>query len=600
MPLRDDLLNPISESNPSGENLRYAPVYDKIKEARRQDDDAPQGEWQRERKVADYVLVMKLAGDSLATKTKDLQLAAWLTEALLQRENIGGLLAGLRLIKGLIENFWDTLYPPLEDGDSELRATPLDWVGSRLDQAVREAPLTRTGYGFFKYKESRAVGYEADTVDNDTKAEARNTAIAEGKLTAEEFDSAFAATPKAFYQQLVADYEASLEIIEELKVLCEEKFGDFAPSFTRLRDALEEVRHTANGLLQKKRETDPDEAPEPSEEEETTAEAAEEEPAEQEERPKRSVKAGKVTTAEPVDREDAIGRIVVVASFLRKEDPYSPAPYLLLRGLRWGELRAAGTPPDPNLLEPPSTKTRQELRRLANESNWSELLERAELAMGEPCGRAWLDLQRHVVRACEEQGSYYDPIAHAIKSELRALLHDIPDLPSATLTDDTPAANGETQKWLNELAAAENSSPTHAPSMDEDDAGEQAGEPVVDSFELAMQAARSGRAQEGIEILSGEIARQNSGRGRFQRKLQLAQLCISIGHEPIAKSILEELGRTIERHQLEEWEASEVVAHALGMLYACMQKLDGDPVEKQKLYARICRLDPMQALVVSR
>ena len=46
MPLRDDILNPIPGDNPSGENLRYAPVYDKIKEARRQDDDAPQGQWQ--------------------------------------------------------------------------------------------------------------------------------------------------------------------------------------------------------------------------------------------------------------------------------------------------------------------------------------------------------------------------------------------------------------------------------------------------------------------------------------------------------------------------------------------------------------------------
>jgi type VI secretion system protein ImpA len=49
MPLRDDLLNPIPGENPSGASLRYEPVYDKIKEARREDDDAPQGEWAHER-----------------------------------------------------------------------------------------------------------------------------------------------------------------------------------------------------------------------------------------------------------------------------------------------------------------------------------------------------------------------------------------------------------------------------------------------------------------------------------------------------------------------------------------------------------------------
>jgi len=111
MPLRDDLLNPIPGENPSGESLRYAPVFDKIKEARRADDDAPQGDWQFERKTADYPLVIKLAGEALATKSKDLQVAAWLTEAILRKEGFRGLRAGLELIKGLVENFWDTLLP---------------------------------------------------------------------------------------------------------------------------------------------------------------------------------------------------------------------------------------------------------------------------------------------------------------------------------------------------------------------------------------------------------------------------------------------------------------------------------------------------------
>src|SRR5260221_8924979 len=105
MPLRDDLLNPIPGENPSGANLRYAPVYDKIKEARREEDDAPQGEWSHERKVADWKLVIKLSGDSLATKSKDVQLAAWLIEAMLRTEGFAGLLAGLKLLHGLIETF---------------------------------------------------------------------------------------------------------------------------------------------------------------------------------------------------------------------------------------------------------------------------------------------------------------------------------------------------------------------------------------------------------------------------------------------------------------------------------------------------------------
>ena len=40
MPIPDNLLNPIPGANPSGEDLRYAPLYDKIKEARREEEES--------------------------------------------------------------------------------------------------------------------------------------------------------------------------------------------------------------------------------------------------------------------------------------------------------------------------------------------------------------------------------------------------------------------------------------------------------------------------------------------------------------------------------------------------------------------------------
>src|SRR5882757_7777999 len=127
--LREDLLNPIAGPNPGGESLRYDPVYEKIKEARREDDTAPQGDWKRERKIADFNVVIKLATQALAEKSKDLQLAAWLTEGLLRKDGFNGLRRGLELNLSLVTLFWDYLYPQIEDGDVEIRAAPLDWVG---------------------------------------------------------------------------------------------------------------------------------------------------------------------------------------------------------------------------------------------------------------------------------------------------------------------------------------------------------------------------------------------------------------------------------------------------------------------------------------
>lgn len=605
MPLRDDLLNPIPGPNPSGENLRYAPVYDKIKEARREDDDAPQGDWQRERKTADYALVLKLVGEVLATKSKDLQLGVWLAEALLKKEGFSGLRAGLELIRKLIEEFWESLYPELEDGDAELRAVPLEWLGGRLDIPLRSAPITRNGFSWFKYKESRGVGYEADA-GTESKAEARAAAIAEGKLTGEEWDAAFAASNKAFYVALEAELDAVLELIESLGSLCEEKFADSNPSFSPLRTTTEEIRHTVHGLLQKKRETEPDEPAEAVDDGWSTTEAvAEEEAAPGGEAASVRPKARKgALSAEPADKEDAYQRIVTVAEYLRREDPYSPAPYLLLRGLRWGELRAAGASVDASILEAPPTGIRQSLKRLALEYEWQQVLDLAESAVSQPCGRGWLDAQRYAVRAATELG--YEQIAAAIRGELMALLAAYPDLPEATLLDDTPTANPETKAWLKEIAPASagttesvyTMASEEKPGRDEE-GGAALGAPV-DAYDLAREAVRSGHAEQAIDILTREVAAERSGRGRFQRRLQLAELCLIAGHERIAQPILEQLAAEMDRRGLEDWESSSMIAHPLALLHRCLCRSGAADEVKQTIYDRICRLDPMQALTCGR
>ncbi|RPI11147.1 MAG: type VI secretion system protein TssA, partial [Acidobacteriales bacterium] len=395
MPLPGNLLDPIPGPSTCGENLYYSPVYDKIKEARRQDEEIPQGDWQSEVKKADYVQVIKLAVDALSKKSKDLQLAAWLSEALLKQEGIGAFAGGLDLLRGLVETYWDGVYPELEDGDAEMRATPLEWVGTRLGDAIQQSPITRSGLNWFNYKESRRVPYESEAQNSEAKAAARETALSEGKRTPEEFDAAVDATPTGFYTALQDDFGRALESLESLGQVCDEKFGSLAPGFGPLRTAIEEVQQLVRILLAKRGApaTVAEEAPA------SAAESGWGEPAA--ERPVMSARAvapAGAMPAEPADQEDAFRRIAAVAQFLRKESPCSPVAYLLLRGLRWGELRANGLSVDESQLDAPPTEVRQKLKRLAADGQWDEVLETAETAMAMPCGRGWLDLQRYVVR----------------------------------------------------------------------------------------------------------------------------------------------------------------------------------------------------------
>ena len=123
---------------------------------------------------------------------------------------------------------------------------------------------------------------------------------------------------------------------------------------------------------------------------------------------------------------------------------------------------------------------------------------------------------------------------------------------------------------------------------------------VVDPYELAKQAAVAGHPQEAVEILSREAAQQRCGREKFQRRIQLSQICMGAGYFAIAYPVLQELYDEIEKRNLVEWESADVVAHALGLFYRCIEKMGGPDEQKKAIYSKLCRLDPVLALQFSR
>jgi type VI secretion system protein ImpA len=307
--------------------------------------------------------------------------------------------------------------------------------------------------------------------------------------------------------------------------------------------------------------------------------------------------AGGTLAVEPTDRGDAVSRVIAAARFLRRAEPHNPAPYLMLRGLRWGEVRAHGPALDPKLLEAPSTATRARLKGLLLDRRWAELLETAEGVMGTPHGRGWLDLQRYVATACTELGPAYDFVAAAIRADLRALLAAVPRLPEMTLMDDTPAANAETQAWLRGEALW--GAPASATIVDHgrgNGTDPSHGDASHSAYARATTELRAGRPERAIEVLMHELARERSARGQFIRKTQMARIMVDAGLEAVAMPILRELLDRIDTHKLEEWEAGELVAQPMVLLCRCIDRLDGDQPLRQSLYLRVCRLDPLQAI----
>lgn len=456
MPLRDDLLNPIPGENPSGANLRYDPVTDKIKEARREDLDVPQGEWKTALKTADYPLAIKLASDAIAKRGKDLQLAVWLVDAHVRKEGFAMLAPSFRFLRELLEDFWDTLYPPIdEDGDMEVRAAPLEWLGGKLGEPLGFLPIVTGKLGFHAYQESRTVGYEADA-DTQEKQELREARITEGKVSAEQFDEALESTPVEALRALRTDLAEALETLGALSEYCDQQFGSQAPSFLKTRGAIEEIDQTVHILLGRKpggeEEDQPAEADDvgvattvsAGQDRGAAAAPAREEAAGEEEQSDSSGEEMPVTA--PGDESGAGRQLAAICKYLRQQDPTDPTPYLLLRNFAWGKLQLRAPMIDHDAIEAPPGDLRVSLRRAAKDSDWDSVLEQTEAAILEPFGRTWLDMQRYTVNALEEQG--YAATARVVNNCLRMFLEALPDVLDLTLPDDTPVANAETKDWI--------------------------------------------------------------------------------------------------------------------------------------------------------
>lgn len=252
----ETILTPIEGENPAGENLRYTSTYDDIQEARREEDALDRGEWDREVKTADWEAVKKLAVEALTEKTKDIQIAVWMLEALTRTEGFDGLENGLKLVSELLETFWDHVYPEIEDDDLDYRIGPLEFMNDKLWLSIKQVPLTDpatgSGYDWLAWKEATDVGTDEE-------------AIAEGKLGIEEFEKAVNRSSKAFYAQLNSQIEQCLDAFTHFDNLLDEKFGSEAPRTADFKKALEDCQRFIAKTLKQKKELDPDPEPDTAE-----------------------------------------------------------------------------------------------------------------------------------------------------------------------------------------------------------------------------------------------------------------------------------------------------------------------------------------------
>lgn len=322
------LLAPLSESEPCGVDLRWDGVYDELRAARQRGDrSAFEGETAAE---PNWPLIVDRAAEALATRSKDLMIAGWLTEALLHLRGFAGVREGFQVLNGLLDNFWEHLYPRPDEGDWEPRIAPLVWLtepdrGARLANLLFEIPLAPNGVGdgeiySYSYWEARTPkGASGDDED------ANRRRMDEAARKAKQFDDAVAAMPRDFYRDLLQTIQDCQAEVARFDQALDRLLGREAPGTTAVRESLAKCEDVARRILRNKGGLESP-AGDGGEQERAAENGAE--PA-----------APAAGSAGPLkSRDDAFRRLEEIAVFLRRTEPQSPVPYLIERAVAWGRM----------------------------------------------------------------------------------------------------------------------------------------------------------------------------------------------------------------------------------------------------------------------
>ncbi len=325
------LLKPIQEDAPSGEYLKFTGVYDEINLARTEEDaDLDQGDWKREVKVADWGKVLRLGRDALESQTKDLQIGGWVAEAAIKQHGFAGLRDGLLLLEGLLEQFWATLFPEIDEGDVEARANILSALDPKLARYLLGVPITNAPGLQFSYLEyEKATGEIRGIRDRESSAYQR--ALEERDKLNQDFMKAKAVTPLVFFSELKEVTEESLAAFKKLTETIDRLFGRDAPDMPETRTLIDKLVDFSTKVLKEKELQDPVAA--------AAAAAGEAGPEAAGGGPARSGGGSGYSVAAAIQtRQDALRRLAEIADFFRQTEPHSPVALLVKRAVAWGNM----------------------------------------------------------------------------------------------------------------------------------------------------------------------------------------------------------------------------------------------------------------------
>lgn len=335
------LTAPIAGANPCGVDLRRDPerakTYDAVKDGRNKARTDEKNLFEGTSDAApDWKGIIAPANRSIAEKSKDLELVAYLIEALTRIHGFAGVRDGFRAARELVEKFWDNMYPlPDEEGKTvaellktdeglETRLFALAGLNGSDTEGTLIAPINRIPvteskgeppFATYHYQEAQKTAKIADP-------KVREKRVAQGAMTVEKFTAAVADSSNAFYQRLFEDLTAALDELGKLGAALDAKCGNKAPAWGQVRGALTACLDGIKDFARAKLEV-------AVPKEEGKAEAGGAAGA----APGQQKSAGVLQS-----RDDAFNLLMKVADFFRRTEPHSFVSYAVEQAVRWGKM----------------------------------------------------------------------------------------------------------------------------------------------------------------------------------------------------------------------------------------------------------------------
>lgn len=342
----EELLKPIEGEKPEGNDIRLdssvQSSYYTIKDARN-GARALEREHQFDADVdllSPWYTVAELAEQILKNESKDLEISAWFAEALVRIDGIHGLKNSIELINGVVENFWEGLYPEPDEDGLETKVAPISGLGDgprgTLLAPMRSMPVTQdlTGeeFTFWQYQQARDASKITDEKERQSRFETMGYSF-------EDVENAIKASGAEYYISLVDALETTAETYKTLNNTLRTHCGADAPPSSQISKLLEELVRTTRFLSQDLIDAyNAQQAATAAVEDSSTESSSDVAAVNSNATATVQISQAQVPVGAITNREDALKQLSLIADYFRMYEPHTPLAATLDRAVQWGRM----------------------------------------------------------------------------------------------------------------------------------------------------------------------------------------------------------------------------------------------------------------------